>query len=146
MGCLCLQVDSVCLGHTLAPRNLLCNVHKAPKLHFAHIWSFSNFDFWPLHLKFSKMLNTVPISVFIWYKVATWNNTVITPKPFLPIFWSSDDLHFWPSNFQKYLPLLQLHVSCWKSLEKAAKNIITQWLLNYTALISNLASNPLSCS
>ena len=28
MGCLHLQVDSVCLGHTLAFRSLLCSAHK----------------------------------------------------------------------------------------------------------------------
>ena len=50
-GCLCLEVDSLLLGHTLAPRNLLCSVDVAPKMHFAPIWSSRTltFDLWTSH-------------------------------------------------------------------------------------------------
>ena len=48
IGCLCLQVDSICLGHTLAFRNFCCSVYQIqswlPKLGpiFDHVmnWTF----------------------------------------------------------------------------------------------------------
>ena len=73
-------VDSICLSHTLAFRNLLCGVHMAPKLHFLPylvIWWP-----WPLILKFSEMLNTVPISHFDWWKFlpTLFKSSYMAPK------------------------------------------------------------------
>ena len=55
MGCLCLQIDSICLDHTVAFRNIVCSVDhiqsKLPKQYFSTIFGHvvtTPFDLWVL--------------------------------------------------------------------------------------------------
>ena len=73
MGFLCLQVDSICLGHTLAPQKspLICEV--LPILVIS--------DLCLLDLKFSEMLNNSPISILIHRSCdLVYLNGVVAPK------------------------------------------------------------------
>ena len=101
MGCLHLQVDSICLGHTLAIRNLLCRVHVAPNL---PIHVFGHLITWPLTFgttifqkcsKLPQLVFSIDKNFYLVLKDSDGS------KPHFCPYWSSDNLHVWPSNFQK---------------------------------------------
>ena len=115
MRYLCLQVDSICLGHTLAFISLLWRVHMAPKLHLCPYLAI----LWPWPLTFGprmfKMLNIAPISVFHWLILLPGTLEWWLPISIYAHTWHSDDIHFWRSNFQKCWTLFKQVFSIDKS-------------------------------
>ena len=90
MGCLRLQIDSICLGHTLAFRNIHFSVHHNQY----HIWSCCDHNFWRVNVPHIRSCGESfwMIKVPFWY---IWMELWIQNVSLVHI-WSCGNLDLWP--------------------------------------------------